>query len=499
MTVLAVDGWSSVATLLLHASVLLICGGLLLGLLRNAGIATRQRVWRTALFGAALTMPLQALLPALTSAADALASGGQVAAPAGPVRTEALPATAESLDLPVPAQVVIMPPEDEGLMGAVQDAGLVPTPVAPLPVASLPPTEAAPPPVWAQLDWRIVGWAWLLVVGWFLARDVWLRRQLTTAVREHRAVDDVHLRTLFVRLRRRAGVTERARLLLSDRDGSPYVVGGLHPRVVLPRRAVRELEDDELEALLAHELGHIRRRDDLWIRAERVMRALLFFHPLAWRAVRSLRGLAELDADARAVATTGRPDALASCLTSVATWLVTPAAGRVVPAMAQPRSMLGRRVRCLLSDTPTRPGHPRVALCVCVLVLGLAVGFAPRVEASATLPGGASAQADPPADTSPASDVPPDLDLAALPDPEPARLDPHVVAEFMQLDAELIGLRDDVHDLGRMLSTRRFTERLDATERRHVANTLASLKTKMTAMLQRRDAVLMAIAEEMNR
>lgn len=493
------DGWSSVATLLLHASALLVCGGLLLCLMRGAGVATRQRVWRTALFGAVLTMPLQALLPAFGGGADPSAHDQQATTAAALVEADAPPIATKVVELPVPATLVLVPPDDAALVGTVHEAAPVAPPLAPLPAESLAPAEAAPAPVWAALDWHLLGWAWLLVVGWFLARDAWLRSRLTSAVRELRSVDDVQLRTLFVRLRRRADVTERARLLLSTKDGSPHVVGGRHPRVVLPQRAINELEEDELEALLAHELGHIRRRDDLWIRAERVMRALLFFHPLAWRAVKSLRGLAELDADARAVATTGRPDALASCLTSVATWLVTPAAGRVVPAMAQPRSMLGRRVRCLLSETPARSAHPRLALAACLVVLGLAVGYAPRVEASATPSAEPHVRAPATHSGELEREASPDLDLATLPDPEPVRLDPRVVAEFIELDAELTGLQSDVQQLGRMLSSRAFTHRLDANERQLVATTLATLRTKMTSMLKRRDAVLMAIAAEMNR
>jgi uncharacterized protein (TIGR03435 family) len=62
----------------------------------------------------------------------------------------------------------------------------------------------------------------------------------------------------------------------------PGVVGWLRPVLLLPEGIVDRLTPAELEALLAHELCHIRRRDNLFAAIHMVIEALFWFHPLVW-------------------------------------------------------------------------------------------------------------------------------------------------------------------------------------------------------------------------
>jgi bla regulator protein BlaR1 len=62
----------------------------------------------------------------------------------------------------------------------------------------------------------------------------------------------------------------------------PGVVGLFHPILLLPEGIVERLTPSQLEAVLAHELCHIRRRDNLWALLHMMVEALFWFHPLVW-------------------------------------------------------------------------------------------------------------------------------------------------------------------------------------------------------------------------
>ncbi len=63
---------------------------------------------------------------------------------------------------------------------------------------------------------------------------------------------------------------------------APVVFGVLRPIILLPPCLLTGINVEQLEALLAHELAHIRRWDLLVNLAQRVIEALLFFHPAVW-------------------------------------------------------------------------------------------------------------------------------------------------------------------------------------------------------------------------
>jgi beta-lactamase regulating signal transducer with metallopeptidase domain len=91
---------------------------------------------------------------------------------------------------------------------------------------------------------------------------------------------------------------------------SPLVLPGA---VLLPRWA-EGLDVPQQRAMLAHELAHLRRRDPLWRPLQRLALVPLFFHPLAWHALRRLETLAETLCDAAAVERSGSGRPLAECL-----------------------------------------------------------------------------------------------------------------------------------------------------------------------------------------
>lgn len=107
--------------------------------------------------------------------------------------------------------------------------------------------------------------------------------------------------------------------LLMVAAGRPlaFTCGPLRPTVLLSTWMVNHLDEHELESVLAHELGHVRRRDYLVIWLATVLRDAFCYLPTSWAAYRQVQREKETACDDLAVHTTGRPLALASALAKV--------------------------------------------------------------------------------------------------------------------------------------------------------------------------------------
>ncbi|HLQ78548.1 MAG TPA: M56 family metallopeptidase, partial [Terriglobia bacterium] len=100
----------------------------------------------------------------------------------------------------------------------------------------------------------------------------------------HRATANVPVEVLvlFDRMKELLRFSRPVRLLLSSRIDGPAAIGWLRPVVLLPMSAITGLNPDQLRAVLAHELAHIRRHDFLVNVLQRCVESLLFYHPLVW-------------------------------------------------------------------------------------------------------------------------------------------------------------------------------------------------------------------------
>lgn len=143
-------------------------------------------------------------------------------------------------------------------------------------------------------------------------------------------------------------------VLVDEMSMAPCTVGLRPPTMVLPSKLLHELDDEQLEAVLAHELAHVSRKDGVLHWPSLLLRDLQVFNPLVhWLFVRVLVER-EMDADLRAAGATGRPRAMAKALVEVALLAkgvnLRPAPG----AMSFGGTMMGstaiveRRVRALL-------------------------------------------------------------------------------------------------------------------------------------------------------
>ena len=93
---------------------------------------------------------------------------------------------------------------------------------------------------------------------------------------------DARLEAMLQRLMRTLHIQRRVRLLMSSDVDVPTVIGWLKPAVLLPMSAVSGLSLVQIEAILAHELAHIRRHDYLVNLLQTLLETLLFYHPAVW-------------------------------------------------------------------------------------------------------------------------------------------------------------------------------------------------------------------------
>lgn len=183
-----------------------------------------------------------------------------------------------------------------------------------------------------------------------------------------------------------AGLPRVPQLLILPRTVSgAFAVGLRQGKVLISRDVLAALEPRELEAILAHEIAHLRARDVSVMCVAGFLRDLVAWNPLAHVAFRQLAANREDEADRRAAGLTGRPLAVASGLLRVRGLM------RARPGYAQ-RSALaavragggpvaGRVTRLIaLSDAPTSPpgagagGVAYVAAACLVAVMGLQAG-----------------------------------------------------------------------------------------------------------------------------
>ena len=90
-------------------------------------------------------------------------------------------------------------------------------------------------------------------------------------------------------LRKRLGIDRAVRLLETASLEVPVVSGWLRPALMLPVTAFTGLSPDQVEAILIHELAHIRRHDYLVNLLQTVAETLLFYHPAIWWISKRMR------------------------------------------------------------------------------------------------------------------------------------------------------------------------------------------------------------------
>jgi len=287
-----------------------------------------------------------------------------------------------------------------------------------VPAGAAGPVAAGPSPL--PFDWT--PWAYaagvVLLLLRLIAGLVTLRRWTRSAVPPSDARWAEALAGGAARLRR------PVRLLVSHEVPGP-LSWGIAPAWLLIGAATEQCPE-QAEAVIAHELAHVRRFDWPVLMAARIATALYWFNPLVWLLARTLARETELAADDDAMRHVAQADYAQTLLT-----VASPAVPAAACGMTVSRSMLAGRIRRVLETRQHRPasrllggmlliGAPAAAAPLAAMQFVPAV-TPPAVETSPVLQAGPRAtprhQAAPPV-TVPAMAVP---NRSAVPPPSQAR------------------------------------------------------------------------------
>lgn len=181
--------------------------------------------------------------------------------------------------------------------------------------------------------------AWLLGVAFFSLRSAGGFLLLEHERRKQSSVVSPRVLEVCRTLQRRLGLHRAISYCECKWLQAPAVIGWFRPVVFLPITALTGLSDEQLEAVIAHELAHIRRFDPFVNVFQVCVETLLFYHPAIWWLNKKVRAEREHCCDDMAVDLCGNAVEYARALTLMEEWRSAPTF-----AMAANRGPLTERI-----------------------------------------------------------------------------------------------------------------------------------------------------------
>ncbi|MFN4254239.1 MAG: M56 family metallopeptidase [Saprospiraceae bacterium] len=160
---------------------------------------------------------------------------------------------------------------------------------------------------------------------------------------------DPYWAEVLERLRERARFAKHIDLLESALVRSPLTVGWLRPAILFPIGIVNRLSEQEVEAILAHELAHIARHDYLFNLLQSLVETLFYYHPAVWWLSAQVRNERESACDDLAIGWLGNRLGYAKALVAMQEMAHFPQTQSLVAFAGTHRGQLLQRVQRLFS------------------------------------------------------------------------------------------------------------------------------------------------------
>jgi beta-lactamase regulating signal transducer with metallopeptidase domain len=221
---------------------------------------------------------------------------------------------------------------------------------------------------WLEANHLLIVAGWLLGFVFFLLRlggGLWQVHRLRT--RDVRALDAIW-QDKARNLSKRIGVHRNVRLFESVRIQVPLTLGYLKPVILLPLGFVNQLSMAEVEAVLAHELAHIARRDWVFNLLQAFIESLFYYHPAVWWMSQIIRHERENACDDAALSATGNPIAFARALVQVQE-MATPLPTLALGLSDKRRRPLLERVRRILNQSSPQQKHQAMEKITATVIL----------------------------------------------------------------------------------------------------------------------------------
>jgi HEAT repeat protein/beta-lactamase regulating signal transducer with metallopeptidase domain len=428
---------STIVAIIVKATLVLLAAFGLTALLRGASAAARHAVWSAALVGVIAVPALTLVLPWRM---DVLPPGwGAHPSGAAAISTDQL------ADTPMPTPTPITWNTD----GAKDDGQA--SPVSTASSTGITQPGAGPPTAGffdrlARDPWRLALFAWLAIAALILLRILAGMAWMWRLARRAQPLSGPQWLLPLGRVTERLDLRTAVRVVRSDAAAMPVTCGVLRPAVVLPEES-DGWSEERREAVLLHELAHVRRGDLATHLIAWVACALYWFHPLAWIAARRLRHESERACDDLVLGAGTRASEYASHLLDIVRSAGRSNAPAAAVPMAQRSSFEGRLLAIL------EPGVARNAMSArrkVALAAGLALVVLPlaAMAPAEMRPGDVTGEKE----TWKAEGVPGDrivLDLS-MGKEELAKADPEAVAEGIT-DGIGEGIGDGVMAVDRLM------------------------------------------------
>jgi beta-lactamase regulating signal transducer with metallopeptidase domain/peroxiredoxin len=243
--------------------------------------------------------------------------------------------------------------------------------------------SAPPPPLAKRCEMFLRPWLPSMIVVWLVGVVALAMRLLLTWVQVRwletcgvLPTEPEHLR-LMQQLATRLGVRRAVRLLESSLVEVPTVIGWLKPVILLPIASVNSLTVSQLEAILAHEMAHIRRADYAVNLLQSLIETLLFYHPAVWWISSRIRQEREHCCDDLAASISGDTAGYVAALVRMEELRCEP---RMVAVAARGGNLLSRVRRLLIPVAPDASFRDRVSPwwltgAAALLIVGALIGL----------------------------------------------------------------------------------------------------------------------------
>lgn len=324
-----------------------------------------------------------------------------------------------------------------------QPANFSPLPTAPTFLYPAPLPHASPGPQqtltrssanFLQLSTPLLGCAYIIGLSVFSLLHLSTLIRITLLKRRCSPITDKNIGNRISHLSKALGLRfapKIAQVLSSQWITAPVVAGFFRPIILIPSSTLTGLSPAQLDAILAHELAHLRRLDPLLNLVQSLIETLFFYHPAVWWLSSAIRTEREYCCDDLAARTCGSPLVYAQALTRLEELRLQSFPSLLLAATGRPSSLLSRIRRLINGTAPipfprTFPSAVTVALTTIVLLAFTGLLFAQTPAAITKTPA-----------TAP---------HAPLPSSRPSRLNPALDRTFDDFHLDNVPLSDAVEN-----------------------------------------------------
>ena len=202
---------------------------------------------------------------------------------------------------------------------------------------------------WISKYKALLALGWLIGVLTLLARMLggwWYLRRLRTLGLT--PFDQKHLKR-FKALQERLNIRSTVQFYLSELVTEPITFGFLKPIILFPIGLINQLSESEVEAILLHELAHIKRHDFLINILQNCIEITLFYHPVIWWISGKIREIREECCDDMAISIQQNKATYAATLVQVQRYSLTSKINLVMTATGK-KGQLTKRVHRLFTE-----------------------------------------------------------------------------------------------------------------------------------------------------